>query len=212
MTVPRSSNLALPSPATRAALLAAGPASLAVVLGLVVWLVPAAPDQGIVLTFQTVRLALAWYAAAMLLMTGAKADDWRVLTARGRAMRWCWTWGMTIYLVHVGMAFHHYHGWSHADAFRRTREISGLGAGLYVSYLFTLVWTLDGVWWWLSPQSHAGRPAWLGKWIHGFMLLIVFNGLVVFGTSPARWIGAAAFVLAGLMWLRSVASKPGVDG
>src|SRR5262245_21051496 len=93
---------------------------------------PSDPGEG--LTRNTVRLALLYYAAAVALML------WRHAPALARC---CWTLGWAAYLIHLGMAFHYYHHWSHADAVERTREVSGLGAGIYFSHLFTLLWTAD---------------------------------------------------------------------
>src|SRR5215831_19485084 len=61
------------------------------------------------LTRNTVRLALAYYAAAASLMVLSGPADWTTRTARGRLARCCWTLGWAAYLVHLGTAFHYYH-------------------------------------------------------------------------------------------------------
>src|SRR5437868_1454963 len=92
----------------------------------------ASSSAGEELTRNTVRLSLLFYAAALTLMIRLKPDDWPATTGSGRLARWCWTLAWAAFVVHLGMAFHHYHHWSHADAVRRTREVTGLGEGVYV--------------------------------------------------------------------------------
>ena len=142
--------------------------ALAAVLALP-WLVPL-EGPGEYLTRATVRVALAYYAAALALMLTLRPEEWVASTSRGRLARWCWALAWLTYAVHVGMAFHYYHHWSHADAVRHTRAVSGVGEGVYVSYLFSLVWALDVAWWWLRPAASAARPAWL-TWLKALRYL-----------------------------------------
>src|SRR5262249_54223883 len=114
-----------------------------------------------------------------------------------------WTWGVVCFLVHLAMAFHYYHHWSHANAFEHTREVSGNGEGIYLSYLFTWLWVCDAVWWWCWPRQFAGRSAWIDRGLHAFMLFIVFNGMVVFETGTIRWAGLVMFAVLTPLWLLS---------
>jgi hypothetical protein len=157
-------------------------------------------DVGDALTRNTVRLSLAWYAAAVGLMLFLEPADWPVGTTRGWAARWCWTWGLICFLVHLAMAFHYFHHWSHADAFERTRQVSGVGEGIYVSYLFTLLWCADVAYWWLAPQRYAARSAWIDRTLHAFMLFIVLNGTVVFESGPIRWAGLLGLAALAVAW------------
>jgi hypothetical protein len=176
------------------ALAGAGAAGLVGVLALPS--LTATSDPGGVLTRNTIRLALLWYAAATALMLWQSPDTlWRPARA-------CWTVAWACYLVHLGMAFHYHHHWSHEEAFRHVEEGSGFGPGIFVSYAFTLLWTADVIWWWVRPASHARRPAWLRRSLYGFMAFVVFNGAVVFAQGAVRWVGAAAFLLLALVWLR----------
>ncbi|HEX4146536.1 MAG TPA: hypothetical protein VHY91_23750 [Pirellulales bacterium] len=179
------------------AVLALGMALLAATLALSVAL---GSDVGDLLTRNTVRLSLAWYAAAVGWMLFLEPEDWAAGTARGRLVRWCWTWGLVCFLVHLAMAFHYFHHWSHADAFARTRQVSGVGEGIYVSYLFTLLWAADVAYWWVDPQGYAGRPAWIARSLHTFMLFIVLNGTVVFESGPIRWAGLLGLALLAVAW------------
>jgi hypothetical protein len=161
------------------------------------------------LTRHTIRVALAFYAAAVWLMLGLRPADWRVDTPRGRYARLCWTLAWAAYLVHVGMAFHHYHHWSHAAAVRHNFERSGVGEGIFVNYAFTLLWTLDVAWWWLRPAAYAARPAWLDRLLHGFMAFIVFNATVVYQDGPIRWAGLVLFAaLAARLWQLRAGRSP----
>jgi hypothetical protein len=155
------------------------------------------------LTRHTVRLALLFYAPAAALLLLLRPGEWFPLSPRARAARWCWTLGLASYLVHLGMAFHHYHHWSHAEAVAHVERRSGFGPGIYFSHLFTLLWVVDVLWWWASPERYARRPAWVGWALHGYMAFITFNATVVYETGPIRWAGALMFAaLASALVLR----------
>jgi hypothetical protein len=167
--------------------------ALAAVLAAPTWLDSA--HAGDDLTRHTVRLALVYYAAALILMMYSGPLD--------RLARWCWTLAWATYLVHLAMAFHHYHHWSHGDAVRHTREVSGLGEGIWVSYAFTLAWSLDVAAWWLAPLRRARRSPWVDRLLQGFMLFVVFNATVVYETGLIRWAGAVGLGVLGLLrWRR----------
>jgi hypothetical protein len=158
------------------------------------------PTRGETLTRNTIRLSLVWYAVGLVLMMHLGRNDWRCATVLGRVARWCWTWGIATFLVHLAMAFHFYHGWSHAHAFEQTRQASGVGEGLYVSYLFTLLWIIDALWWRVRPDAYAARPTRIDIALHAFMLFIVFNGMIVFESGAIRWAGVAMFVALAIAW------------
>jgi hypothetical protein len=121
-------------------------------------------------------------------------------TRRDRWGRWAWTAGCLVYLVHVAFAFQFLHHWSHAAAVehaaRRTLDVVGFefGGGIYVNYVFTLLWVADvGLWW---RRSRAGTPVspiyyWAIQAIFGFMML---NATVVFGPAFWKWVAVAALV------------------
>jgi hypothetical protein len=108
-----------------------------------------------------------------------------------------WTLGCIAYLVHVFCAFHVYHSWSHAEAYRRTaQETNGMigldwGGGLYLNYLFTLLWIADAVWWWRDRERYRHRSRLVSGFLHGFLFFMVFNATVVFGVGLIRWFGLA---------------------
>jgi hypothetical protein len=174
---------------------------LTAVLGLP--LLTASTTLGDDLVRNTVRLSLLYYAIALNLMLMLRPADWPARTPRGRLARGCWTLAWLTYLVHLAMAFQFYHNWSHAAAMEHVRSVSGVGEGIFVSHLFTLVWTADVLFWWLRPDTYARRSPWIGRALHAFMLFVVFNGTVVYEEGPIRWAGVAMFAeLAALVWMR----------
>lgn len=157
------------------------------------------PTPGADQTRNTIRLALVYYGGAAALMLLLRPGEWGA--GRGRLARWGWTLAWVAYAIHVGLAFHFYHDWSHAHAVEHTARRSGFGPGIYVSHLFTVAWGLDAASWWLRPDWYARRPAWIDRALHGFMAFIIFNGTVVFETGVARAGGLGLFAGLGAFWL-----------
>lgn len=148
----------------------------------------------------TIRLALAFYASAAGWMLTLKVEDWPAATPRGGLARTLWTLAFVTYAVHVALAMHHYHHWSHAHAVEHTRQVAGIGEGIYASHLFGLWWGLDLACWWLSPDRYARRSAALGLALHAYMAFIWFNGTVVYEQGPIRWAGLATFLVLASIW------------
>src|SRR5438270_391545 len=117
--------------------------------------------------------------------------------------RLAWSAACLAYLVHVAAAFQYAHGWSHAAAYRHVESVSGHGDGIFVSYLFTAVWSADVLWWWLRPGGYVRRPARVGWAIHGFMVFVILNATIVFEAGRTRWISATVLVL-----LAALSSRP----
>lgn len=181
---------------------------VALLLGVILLTVTFADNLGDALTRNTVRLAIAWYAVALSLMMRRSPGEWDGSSIQGRLARWCWTWGWVTFLVHVAMAFHYFHQWSHQEAFERTRAISGVGEGLYVSYLFTLLWAVDVFAWWIGPVRYSTRSPWIDRALHGFMLFVVFNAMVVYESGSIRWVGLALSLSLAAEWVMSRETKP----
>jgi hypothetical protein len=158
-------------------------------------------DVGDLLIRWTVRLALGLYAFALAGRLLAKRHPSWMIPAR-----WAWTLGCVAYLAHVVSAFHFRHGWSHEAAYRETAgRTEGLfgstwGGGLYLNYLFTLVWAADVLWWWLGRASYERRPRWLEWTVQGFLAFMAFNGAVIFATGPVRWAGLGACAALAVLW------------
>ena len=146
-------------------------------------------DPADVVTRQTARVAVLywWFATAGLLL------------GRNNDARWLWTLACAGFAVHVAAAFDYVHHWSHTAAFAHVEQVSGFGPGIYVSYLFGLIWLADVIWWWADPNGYVSRSKWLDRGIHGFMTFVVFNGTVVYETGFIRWAGIVMFVVLGML-------------
>ncbi len=171
-----------------------------------------AADVGDLLTRNTVRLALAWYSAALCQMLLLGPEDWRATTIRGRLARWCWTWALLCFLVHLAMAFHYFHHWSHVHALAHTREVSGVGEGIFASYLFAVLWMADTTFWWVRPMRYTARRPGIDRSLHGFMLFIVFNGAIVYEAGPIRWAASLMFLTLATVWLASRKHRQAASG
>jgi hypothetical protein len=152
------------------------------------------------LTRYTARVALLFWFAASVVMLVLEPAEWAAV-GRGRLARCCWSLAWLGYVIHLGVAFHYYHHWSHAAAVRHVQEASGFGEGIFVSHAFTLFWTLDMVAWWLRPSRYAARSPWFDRLLHGFMAFMVFNASVVYEQGFIRWAGLTAFAVLAPLWL-----------
>lgn len=145
---------------------------------------------------------VAWTAAEWVRLS------YRQTGRRERMARLLWTAGVALAFVHVGLAFHFRHGWSHASALaetaRQTEELLGLafGGGLYVNYAFLIVWAADTVWWWWRPASFSRRPRALEAAIRLFLLFIFVNGAIVFAHGTVRVLGIVAVMALGVAGYR----------
>lgn len=150
----------------------------------------------------TAYVSFALWAGAVGLMLQAKPEEWTPTAVRFRVTQWTWALAATMFLVHVAVAFHFAHRWRHANAIHHVEATAGFGPGLFVSYLFTLLWAADAGWLVVAPASYAARPRWLGWAVHGFMAFITFNGTAVFGHGLMRWVSGGVFVVLGwYLWL-----------
>jgi hypothetical protein len=146
--------------------------------------------NGEMLTRLTIWVVLCAYAiAASTLLLAQHRPRWL------NAARSAWTCACVFLLLHVGFAFHYYHGWSHAAAYRdtasQTADVTGInwGGGIYLNYLLAVAWVADVLYWWLAPQRYEQRSSHVTAVWHGFVFFMVFNGSVIFGTGPVRWFG-----------------------
>ena len=157
---------------------------------------------GKILTLWMIRAAAALYVISVI--------GW--LRGVDRMARLAWTAACLLYLAHAGFAFHFYHGWSHSAAYqetsRRTAQLlgAGWGGGLYVNYVFTVVWVVDAIWWWQGLDIYRRRPRWIQTSIHTFFAFMFFNATVVFGIGPVRWLGVVAAATLGLLWWKQATS------
>jgi hypothetical protein len=161
------------------------------------------------LTRWTVRAAFGLYVAAIAWRLQAGSSPGR----RSRTARGLWTLACLAFAAHVALAFHFFHGWSHADAYRQTArqtaELTGVesGLGLYLNYTFLAAWAADVALAWRRGDGGGGGAGRLRRVasaaLHAFMAFMWFNATVVFPTGPTRWAGLVAFGLLAAMLLAS---------
>jgi hypothetical protein len=115
-----------------------------------------------------------------------------------------WTLGCVLCLLHIAVAFHLSHGWSHEAAWEHTKQAGGYGDGIYVNYAFALVWLADVVWASVAFGSYLARPRWLNWMVYGFLVFVAFNAAVVFGSEFWRILFLLMFLIQagtiGFLW------------
>ncbi len=142
--------------------------------------------------------ALGWFMGATLAFA-RRGEPGTVITPE--SARVVYMWGCAMCLLHIAVAFHLGHGWSHQAAWEHTRQVGGYGDGIFVNYLFALVWLADVVWAWVAFDSYLNRSKWVGRAVYGFTGFVVFNASVVFATGFTRAVCALLFAaLAVLVW------------
>lgn len=119
------------------------------------------------------------------------------------SLRWLWTLGLAIFVIHLCLAFHLVHHWSHQEAWEATRLQGGYGDGVYLNYLVLLVWLLDVLWWWLKPMPYLERSRWVWVPIQGFLFFMWFNAAVIFAKGPLFLAGGLAFLVLGDSYVMS---------
>ena len=160
-------------------------------------------SRGEFITRITIWLALAAYAiGASIYLLSRGRQNWDLVA------RAAWTVGCISIIAHAGAAYHFYHNWSHAAAYRetarQTAEVTGLdwGGGLFINYALVIGWVIDVVLWRLRGlDAYRNRPRWLAAAWQGFLLFIIFNATVVFKTGPLRWIGLGLCLWLAFLWL-----------
>jgi hypothetical protein len=116
------------------------------------------------------------------------------LQGRVPSMRWWWTLGCGWQWLHVAIAFHVVHAWSHQTAWEHTRQLGGVGDGIYINYVFSIAWLLDCVWMWCERIGKTVRLQWWRWGLQLFMGFILFQATVIFGTSIGRMLGVMTVV------------------
>jgi hypothetical protein len=165
-------------------------------------------SSGELLTRITIWLALAGYAiGATVYLLSRGRRRWDVVA------RAAWTAGCIGLLAHVACAYHFYHSWNQAVAYRetarQTAEVTGIdwGGGLFINYVLIAGWIIDVAWWWRSLDAYRGRPWRLAAAWQSFLIFIIFNATVVFRTGPLRWIGLGLCLGLVLLWRLVSGSK-----
>lgn len=167
---------------------------------------------GEVIVRWTIRGSLICLAAVLLGQLWLALDRRRLSSPSAQSvlatLRAIWTLGALLSLTHALSAFHSYHHWSHAHAFaataRETQEVVGVavGAGIYLNYLFVLVWLADVILWWKLGAAYQLRSRGWARFVWGYLSFIALNGAVVFETGPTRWGGIVASALLAILGIR----------
>ena len=111
------------------------------------------------------------------------------------SVRFLYSFVFSLMILHIAVAFHLGHAWSHDAAYEHTERAGGFGAGVYVNEFFLLLWLVELIWMWSSFDSYLRRPAWLNALILGFMGFIYINAAFVFATNFTRIVSAFAMAV-----------------
>ncbi len=114
------------------------------------------------------------------------------------ATRFAWFAGSVFLCLHLAVAFHLGHEWSHAAAWEHTRDASGVGNGIFVNYAVAVVWLTDAAWLLFAPRAYETRARALHIAIQGFLAFVMVNAGFVFASWPVRAVFAVA-VTAGII-------------
>ena len=121
--------------------------------------------------------------------------------------------GLTLLVIHIAIAFGVRHAWSHDAAWHataaQTAAVYGLnwGGGVYVNYLFALVWAIDAWLWQKSPDRAAGRPPALRWMLRLFYGVIILNAAVIFAQGHRRVWGLWIVIALLVIW-RPLSQRP----
>ena len=91
---------------------------------------------------------------------------------------------------------------AYADTARQSKELTGWnsGGGLYLNYLFALVWMTRVVWSRIALAYHSSPPTFWTRSVRGFFLFMIFNGAFVFVRGNLRWLGLLLCLLLLISW------------
>lgn len=160
-------------------------------------------NRGEFLTRFTIWIAIGGYVTSAAIYL-----RWRESAIWQSQARWASTVGCAALVLHTISAFHFYHDWSQASAYReverQTAEVTGsaFGGGLFVNYAFLALWMAEVVWWWRGLETYRQRHRLITAAWHGLFIFMLFNATVVFKTGWVRWLGAGLCAVLFLLWLR----------
>jgi len=174
-------------------------------------------NRGELLTRITIWMAIGGYALSVAISLLQERLPFRERHRWQARARWAWTLGCLGLVAHAICAFHFYHHWNQASAYRetarQTAEVTGMnwGGGLFINYAFLAAWIGDVAWWWRGLDAYRRRH-WLvtAVW-HGIFIFMLFNATVVFKTGTVRVLGAALLLTLALLWWLSVPGRDALD-
>jgi hypothetical protein len=146
------------------------------------------------------------WAALVLFVIG----EWgkRVIERAPGAARWAWRaslLGAFLCTVHIAISMGLRHGWSHdaavRDTARQTMEVfgAGFGAGVYVNYVFVMVWLGELGWWRANSAGYARRRRSIVWLLRVFYFVVIVSAAVIFVRPIWRIAGVA--LVATLLWI-----------
>ena len=136
-----------------------------------------------------VLATVTWAVGEVFMRRSAVAD---------RLARAAWTIGVALALLHVILAFEFVYGWDHEAAVnataQQTADLIGWDwrGGIYINYIFLVLWLADVFWWWTAPASHVVRSVRLERVRVALFMFMFINGAVVFASAVSRVVGLAA--------------------
>ena len=152
-------------------------------------------------SLSTSLVYLTVWAALVCYLAGPAATACTRTAARS-ALRWTWTVGSLLFLIHAISAFAIIYGWNFqiawAETARQSQEFAGFdsGIGLVLNIVFTGVWLVDAGLWWARPERYLMRSHRKVLLVHGFFLFMIVNGAVIFVPGPQRFLGVLIVALA----------------
>jgi hypothetical protein len=120
---------------------------------------------------------------------------------------WAFSLGLALAIFHTLLAFDLVHNWVHASAVRstamQTEAVFGLsvGWGVYVNYVFFIVWLLDA-WAWRTRRQLPAKLTWI---LRAFYMVMIVNGAVIFAAGARRLLGSAIVTWLAVAWVVSPA-------
>lgn len=141
----------------------------------------------------------------MVLMVAVLTAELRGSKSTEHMIAWMWLIGALFAFGHSLGALMTFHHGSQTEALdstaEQTQQLLGFrfGAGLYVNYLFVVVWVADAVFRLLAPMRYLSLPSWYRYSAIGFLVFIAINGAIIFKSGPIRGIGIGCVCLLGIL-------------
>ena len=144
---------------------------------------------------------------SMIAMVVVLAAEMRGAKSTSLAISLLWLSGAMLALAHSIGALVTFHQGSQLAAFEstanQTQQLLGFrfGAGLFVNYLFVIVWQADAAIRLLMPKRYPDFPKWVRYSVTGFLVFIAINGAIVFQGGVTRYVGIGCLLFLGaLAW------------
>jgi hypothetical protein len=150
----------------------------------------------------------------ILFVAGEAGKRFGRTDSTSRWSRRAWTIGVVLCAIHMSIAMAVRYGWSHQDAVRATTAQAAAvygfswNGGLYVNYVFLLIWAGETAWWRIAPRTYRSRGAALVWLLRAFYFTIIVNAVVVFARPVMRPLGMVLIAALAVTWIRISARRP----